>query len=369
MLLSQIKDGLKQVREFVKKDTFPPVFQKHFAIQNWENLVLINYRDSVTYEFGADDWTPAMRVCRGIIITKDGSQIVSFPFHKFFNVGEGSETFPQIVAKWNIRAVTEKLDGIMLQIFRWKGELIWASRHAIWSYASVDAYKIGADAIKRIFPQKGNWTLICELIHPSHRKPGMIDYKGLIAIGLLYLRNLDTLELIPAVEKFENDLPDPLILPQQYLVRDFWEARGFVQSSKTRYFEGVVLQGSEELGNFLVKIKNPLYLEAIATIRQVNPMRLVGVYERDGLEGVNAMLSLYRDILDDVPDAKRVKQILEEAEYNFTKQCLELRQRDLNEIPQHLRWVKTYEVGSEKWNKTLWRFVANEVRRQLKERQ
>jgi hypothetical protein len=360
--IHQILEGLSQVKEFVRKDQYPPEIERYFVRRRWENLILINYTDAATYEFPADDWTPAMRVCRGIILTDDGSQVVSFPFHKFFNVGESSETKPDEIARWTVRAVTEKIDGVMIQVFRWKGELIWASRHAVWSNAATDAFKAASAAVEKIFP-KGNWTLICELVHPAHRKAGMIDYGDLIALGVLYIRNLDTMELIPAREKFDSDLPSPLFLPALYPVSQFWEAKALVSSATTRSFEGVVLQGADELGNRLVKIKNPIYLDAVAAVRQITPNRIISVYERTGLAGVKDLLLLYKDILDDIPEAREVAVELERAEAEFTARCLELRGKDLSEIPQHLRWVKTYEVGSEKWNKAVWRNVAEIVRK------
>jgi hypothetical protein len=363
MTVQQILEGLAQVKEFVQKDQYPPEIERYFVRRRWENLILINYTDAATYEFPADSWTPAMRVCRGIILTDDGSQIVSFPFHKFFNVGESSETKPGEVARWVVRAVTEKIDGVMIQVFRWKGELVWASRHAIWSNAATDAFKAASAAVEKIFPRKGNWTLICELIHPAHRKAGMIDYGDLIALGVLYLRDLETLELIPAREKFDSDLPSPLFLPAIYPVSQFWEARAFVLSATTRHFEGVVLQGAEELGNRLVKIKNPIYLDAVAAVRQITPNRIISVYERTGLAGVKDMLLLYKDILDDIPEAREIAVELERAEAEFTARCLELREKEISEIPPEMRWVKSYEVGSRKWNETVWRFVAGQVRR------
>jgi len=367
MTIQQLRDGLAQVMEFVRKNQYPSEIGRYFIRRRWENLVLLNYADSAVYKFSADEWTPPMRVCRGVIVTDDGSQVVSFPFHKFFNVGEGSETSPNEVARWTVKAVTEKIDGVMIQVFRWKGELIWASRHGIWSNAATDAFKVASSAVEKIFPRKGNWTLICEFIHPDHRKAGMIDYGDLVGLGVLYLRDLDSLELIPAREKFDDDLPSPLFLPALYPFSQFWEAREFVQNSQTRYFEGVVLQGAEELGNRLVKIKNPLYLDALATIRAITPNRIIFIYERLGLNGVKDLFSLYKDVLDDIPEARQLAAELEKAEAEFVARCLELREKEMEEIPPEMRWVKSYEVGSKKWNQTVWRFVAGKVSWQLTE--
>jgi len=364
--VAEIWQGIEEIAGYLKRDEFPPIFEKFFVRRPWEDLILLNYTDAVTYEFSGDDWTPAMRVCRGIVLTRSDCRVISFPFHKFFNLNEATETRAQNVAQWSIRAVTEKLDGVMLQIFRWKGELVWASRHGIWSNASVDAYKVGANAIEKVFPKKGNWTLICEFIHPAHRRAGMVNYGDLVVIGLLYLRNLETLELIPAVEKFDNDLPNPLILPQQYPVTTFWEAYELVKSAQTRQWEGVVLQGSGELGNWLVKIKNPLYLDVLALLKSAN--RILSVYERSGMDGVNDLLLTCREILDDVPEIKNLKLELERTEREFLDYCLRLRERDINEIEPTMRWVKTYEVGSEKWNRTLWQRVVKIVREKRRDK-
>ena len=195
----------------------------------------------------------------------------------------------------------------------------------------------------------------------------MVDYGDLIALGILYLRNLDTMELIPAREKFDDDLPSPLFLPALYSFSQFWEAREFVKNSQTRYFEGVVLQGAEELGNRLVKIKNPLYLDALATIRAITPNRIIFIYERLGLNGVKDLFSLYKDVLDDIPEARQLAAELEKAEAEFVARCLELREKEIEEIPPEMRGAKSYEVGSKKWNQTVWRFVAGKVSWQLTE--
>jgi hypothetical protein len=121
------------------------------------------------------------------------------------------------------------------------------------------------------------------------------------------------------------------------------------------------------MGNRLVKIKNPLYLDALAAIRAITPNRIIAVYERMGLSGVKDMLSLYKDILDDIPEARQVAAELEKTEAEFTARCLELREKEIEEIPPEMRWVKSYEVGSKKWNTTVWRFVAGQVRWQRTE--
>ena len=139
-----------------------------------------------------------------------------------------------------------------------------------------------------------------------------------------------------------------------------------MKSAQTRQWEGVVLQGSGELGNWLVKIKNPLYLDVLALLKSAN--RILSVYERSGMDGVNDLLLTCREILDDVPEIKNLKLELERTEREFLDYCLRLRERDINEIEPTMRWVKTYEVGSEKWNRTLWQRVVKIVREKRRDK-
>jgi hypothetical protein len=110
---------------------------------------------------------------------------VSFPFHKFFNIDEHDETGLQEVAGWQYRSITEKVDGVMIQVFRHGGEVVFASRHGIGTRASQLA---AALAVRHSYSyplaDRFRHTLICELIHPEVWQPGMISYSpGLTAAG------------------------------------------------------------------------------------------------------------------------------------------------------------------------------------------
>ncbi len=80
----------------------------HILIKEKNNKVSLKYDQifSVMSE-------PICQECRGLILRKDSWEIVSFPFMKFFNHGEG---FAANI-DWNSAKIQEKIDGSMLALY------------------------------------------------------------------------------------------------------------------------------------------------------------------------------------------------------------------------------------------------------------
>lgn len=103
--------GLEKLKEEFKiKATFS---QKH------PNLVCLKYNqiDSPMKE-------KVVQQCRGIILdTEDDWKVVSYPYDKFFNYGEGDgvTTYHEKV-DWDTAKVYEKLDGSLMTLYFYKGE-------------------------------------------------------------------------------------------------------------------------------------------------------------------------------------------------------------------------------------------------------
>lgn len=367
-ILEVLKEGVEVARRFVVRDDRKGIgfsdslLPKVLSVEKWEDLVLLNYRDAAQYMFTAKQWSPFLRVCRGIVFSKDGT-LVSFPFHKFFNLGEVPENE---VAKWEIKTVTEKVDGVLIQVFKWKDRLIWASRHRIWSQAAQHAIKICPDLapIYEKIPFE-RWTLMMELICPEVRKVGMIDYGDMRALVLLAVRNLDTFELVNANEIFKPPFPDifylpQFFLPQLYNLSSVFEAREFVRSRRDARLEGVVLQGAGGLGNQLVKIKSPAYLDRVAAFRYINYNRVIKNYEEGGLEQVYNLLSGYEEVAREYEYDKLLKRI-GDLETLVELEALSWREKPVEEIPVDFRWVKSYSPGSPKWEGAKRRIVISRL--------
>lgn len=91
-----------------------------FIVAEREDYTVINYVVSMTHTFdmtGPDDLGGAIRrECRGLIFDKAGN-LISRPFHKFFNVNEREETQQHLVELDLMfdHVIMEKMDGSMIR--------------------------------------------------------------------------------------------------------------------------------------------------------------------------------------------------------------------------------------------------------------
>ena len=159
-----------------------------------------------------DGWTPALRLCRGLILHTDGS-VVAVPFPKFFNYGEHPETIdPRSSDERSFYArepkdepfeLTEKMDGHLGIIFSYDGKLHLATRQSFHGPTAV----LGGEMLAAI-AKKNGWatkfsphlTLLVEIIHPKTRVH--VNYgrtKRFVLIGA-YCRDRSTLLDCPYAE-------------------------------------------------------------------------------------------------------------------------------------------------------------------------
>lgn len=68
------------------------------------------------------------RECRGIIFCNETGEILSRPYHKFFNVNEKPETQENLLDLSLPHVVPHKLDGSMIRAFKVKGKVIWGTK-------------------------------------------------------------------------------------------------------------------------------------------------------------------------------------------------------------------------------------------------
>jgi len=333
---------------------------KLLSVRIKDDLVLLNYTAAAQY---ANSWTDPLRMCRGIIFNTKG-ELVSFPFHKFYNINEHPETTYGNVAKWRIRNVAEKIDGVLIQVFRYKDHLIWASRHNIGTPASELAYSLARDAINELIQaiSLSRWTLMLELIHDEVWRPGMVLPKGEVALYPLAVRNLDTLELIPAAEIWDSVSP-PFKLPKQHTIRSIDRALEVVLQAETPDWEGLVLQGRDNYGNNLVKIKSPLYLKRLALVKGLSSKRLMQTYEHGGWSSVAELTNGIEEIILNT-NLGIILQALRNTEKDVVRQAKEYAELPANriqEIPFEWRWCIGYKDKPEKFEQAIRRTVIRLV--------
>jgi hypothetical protein len=108
---------MTHVQEFLKSHSLEDL-TKLYAITvkrhpEFSNLVMLKY-DQIDSPMGE----AIVQECRGIILDEaDGWKIISYPFKKFFNSGEGHAAN----IDWSTATVYEKLDGSLLSLFWYRG--------------------------------------------------------------------------------------------------------------------------------------------------------------------------------------------------------------------------------------------------------
>ncbi|MBS2009012.1 MAG: T4 RnlA family RNA ligase [Cyanobacteria bacterium SZAS TMP-1] len=156
-------------------------------------LIGLNYTPvahNTLHQF-ASGWTPAMRLCRGIVFTRRG-RLVALPFPKFFNYGEHAETSSLPDSAFD---ATVKHDGHLGIIFEYGGELIATTRGSFVSSSSGIANDMLAPltaAWKKSRLVHKDVTLLCEIIHPETHV--IVDYGDRKAFILIGAFNRATLE-------------------------------------------------------------------------------------------------------------------------------------------------------------------------------
>lgn len=104
-----------EVQKFLRDNSLDVLCDKYKIVatrhRQYNNLVLLKYSmiDSPMGE-------RIVQECRGIILNEnDNWSIVSYPFNKFFNLGEGHAA----TIDWNTARVQEKVDGSLMTLYVW----------------------------------------------------------------------------------------------------------------------------------------------------------------------------------------------------------------------------------------------------------
>lgn len=105
-----------------------------FIVAEREHFDVVNYMVSMPTSFEMEDendyYGALRRECRGIIFDKEGN-LISRPYHKFFNLNERDETQLHMIDFSAEHIVLEKADGSMIRPLVINGELVWASKMGI----------------------------------------------------------------------------------------------------------------------------------------------------------------------------------------------------------------------------------------------
>jgi len=234
----------------------------------WEEcLVVLNYcqidspkYDTITLE------------CRSLVLELDTWEVVSRSFDRFFNLGEYEETTEDWVrrpsespARFRTMSFFEKMDGSLLGVFKYKGQVLYRTRSVIMPDSSINGFStswkdrieqcIDFSVVNEILDLYKGYTLICELICPENRV--VVDYQGETKITLLACRGKNDYCSWQDLELFASALN--FSLPEKFSFSSTEECQNTVHSLKDLK-EGIVAYDTS--GKPCVKIKNPAYVAA-----------------------------------------------------------------------------------------------------------
>lgn len=137
-------------------------------------LVMLKYN-----QIDSDFSCPLVCGCRGLILDEDTLEPISFPFTKFFNLGESHAA----EVDWSTARVGQKIDGSLIKIVNLDGQLLISTNGVLDAVKAPVAEQLGCkyksfkDIVVEVLASKGinanvfepGWTYMFELVSPWTR--------------------------------------------------------------------------------------------------------------------------------------------------------------------------------------------------------
>lgn len=184
--------------------------RSEFIVAEREFGTVINYVVSMADTFdmtGPDDLTGAIRrECRGIIFDLQGN-LMSRPFHKFFNVNEREETQTHLIDMSRPHVIMEKMDGSMIRPILVNGVVRLATKMGVTSVAEeAENFLVDSTQYFKIYKWLKNCitsgvTPIFEYVAPTNKI--VIDYAEPKLILLAMRNNITGNYYMPDQTPFE----------------------------------------------------------------------------------------------------------------------------------------------------------------------
>lgn len=181
----------KSITDLTKEFSIKATFHKEHP-----ELVLLKYN-----QIDSPMGNPIVQECRGIILNTDNWSVVSRPYSKFFNHGEGHAA----PIDWNTASVLEKLDGSLTTMYWYKGKWHVSSSGVPDGTSEVGDFGMTfAELFWRVFkeskyelPKDTTKCYVFELMTPFNRIVVRQDFNRLVLTGV---RDITTLK---------EEAPDP----------------------------------------------------------------------------------------------------------------------------------------------------------------
>lgn len=218
------------------------------------------------------------RECRGISFRMDTGEIVSRPFHKFWNINQKESTQESKIDFEHISYIDDKSDGSLAIPVLINNKVFWKTKKSFYSPVAKKIQKC-AEKDLRLTLSAHDWlekgyTPLYEYIAPDNRI--VVEYEK-EELRLLNIRNNITGEyLFPenkiSIFQFKN-------------IRDF-----ILYTTSLEKREGFVIYD----GNDFYKIKSKWYMDRHKALSQISVRTLINMFCDDTLDDVIAQLNTYK---------------------------------------------------------------------------
>lgn len=147
------------------------------------NLKIAKYSQQSVF---SRHWNDITKMCRGLVYDEEGNVVV-YCMGKFYNHSEADGIPVYEKGKLGPYTIYNKMDGSLIQVAKWKGNLIVTSSGSFQSTQAVKATELIQPFVDKI---KEGRTYIFEYIAPSNRI--VIDYGDKVSLTLLAVRDTGT---------------------------------------------------------------------------------------------------------------------------------------------------------------------------------
>ena len=247
------------------------------------------------------------RECRGIIFDANGmNKILRRPLHKFFNLGERTETLPDNIDFRKPHIIMDKLDGSMLVPFMLDGEVRWGTKMGLTDVAApvevfvkqhpeYDNYarKLLSEGYTPIF----EWCSPQNKIVLNHKEDNLI---------LLAVRHMVSGRYVGLVDDKTNELIPQCGIYHGDKVTDINAFAARVRTEEDK--EGYVIRFHT---GHMIKVKSDWYCNIHKIKEQVNSERSVlALWLSSGLDDAIVLL--------DEADRIRINKFVSDVDYHLT---------------------------------------------------
>jgi RNA ligase len=240
-----------------------------FVVAEREDYTVINYIVAMADTFdmtGPDDLGGAIRrECRGLIFDRDGN-LMSRPFHKFFNVNERAETQTHEIDMSQPHVIMEKMDGSMIRPILVDGYLRLATKMGVTNVAmEAEAWLAAQDSEYkdwlRVYMANG-YTPIFEWVSPFNQIVLAYEIEDLV---LLAIRDNVTGEYLDLAEELaEVRCPFTIVRSYGSMEGNILEYIARQRGAEGR--EGDIIRFAD---GHMLKVKNDWYVRIHKTIDRI----------------------------------------------------------------------------------------------------